>query len=227
MFELDALGLLENIYKSHQAAMLVGGSGLYIDAVCNGIDDFPVPDAKLRAELYRKLDTEGIENLQKQLLELDPNYYHQVDLQNTQRVLKAVEVCLQTGKPFSSFRTNPAKERPFIPIKIGLNRPREELYHRINLRVDAMMKEGLLDEVKGLYRFKHFNSLNTVGYKELFDYLDGKISLEGAVELIKRNSRRYAKRQITWWARDKEITWFSPEQVDIIVDFINERITNV
>ncbi len=227
MFELDVLDLLDKLYKTHQSAMLVGGSGLYIDAVCNGIDDFPAPDAELRAELYRKLDVEGIESLQKQLQALDPDYYNQVDFKNTQRVLKAVEVCLQTGKPFSSFRTNPAKERPFIPIKVGLNRPREELYQRINLRVDLMMKEGLLDEVKSLYEFKNLNSLNTVGYKELFDYLDGKTSLEEAVELIKRNSRRYAKRQLTWWARDKEITWFNPEQVDMIVDFINEQISHV
>ncbi len=225
-FELDALNLLDEIFISHQSAMLVGGSGLYIDAVCKGIDDFPPPDSNLRAELYLRLEVEGIESLLKQLQELDPEYYNQVDKKNTQRVLKAVEVCLQTGMPFSSFHTKPAKKRPFIPIKVGLNRPREELYHRINSRVDIMMQEGLLNEAKGLYEYKHLNSLNTVGYKELFDYLEGKQSLEEAVELIKRNSRRYAKRQLTWWARDKQITWYSPEQVVEIVDFISEKISH-
>ncbi len=226
MFELDVLSHLENIYNSHQSAMLVGGSGLYIDAVCNGIDDFPAPDTDLRKELYQQLSIEGIDSLRKQLQLLDPDYYNQVDLKNTQRILKAIEVCLQTGRPYSSFRTQPNKPRPFIPIKIGLNRTREELYQRINNRVDSMITDGLLAEVKGLYEFKHLNSLNTVGYKEMFDFLDGKISFDETVDLIKRNSRRYAKRQITWWTRDKEIVWFHPEQVDLIIDYIKNRIQN-
>lgn len=226
MFELDALELLQDIYKTHTSAMLVGGSGLYIDSVCNGIDDFPSPDINLRKELYQQLANEGIESIKKQLQLLDPEYYNQVDQFNTQRLLKALEVCLQTGRPYSSFRTQPNKPRPFNTIKIGLNRTREELYQRINDRVDDMLAEGLLAEVKGLYEFKHLNSLNTVGYKEIFDFMDGKITIEEAVELIKRNSRRYAKRQITWWARDKDITWFHPDQVDLIIDFVKNRIQN-
>ena len=226
MFELEVLDLLEDLYKTHQTAMLVGGSGLYIDAVSKGIDDFPSPDVELRKELYARLHKEGIEELRNQLRLLDPDYYNQVDLNNTQRILKAVEVCLQTGRTFSSFLTNPSKTRSFIPIKVGVNRPREELYQRINDRVELMLVEGLLAEVKSLYHLKHLNALNTVGYKELFDYLDGKITMDFAIELIKRNSRRYAKRQLTWWARDKEITWFHPEQVDLIVEFIGNRIQN-
>ncbi|RPH33207.1 MAG: tRNA (adenosine(37)-N6)-dimethylallyltransferase MiaA [Bacteroidales bacterium] len=226
MFELEALDRLEGIYKTHQSAMLVGGSGLYIDAVCNGIDDFPAPDIDLRKELYQQLSINGIDSLRKQLQTLDPDYYNQVDLKNTQRILKAVEVCLQTGRPFSSFRTQPNKPRSFIPIKIGLNRTRDELYQRINNRVDGMVADGLLAEVKGLYEFKHLNSLNTVGYKEIFDSLDGKITLEEAIELIKRNSRRYAKRQLTWWTRDKEIAWFNPEQANLIIEYTKNRIQN-
>lgn len=226
MFEIEVLNQLDELFKSHQSAMLVGGSGLYIDSVCNGIDDFPSPDAELRKDLYSQLHNEGIEGLKKQLQLLDPEYYNQVDLKNTQRILKAIEVCLQTGRPFSSFRTKPSKPRPFVPIKIGINRSREELYQRINDRVDGMIADGLVDEVKGLYNQKHLNALNTVGYKEIFEYLDGITTLEEAIELIKRNSRRYAKRQLTWWARDKEITWFHPKQVNMIIEFIKNKIQN-
>lgn len=225
MFETDVLSLLDNIFTNHQFAMLVGGSGLYIDAVCKGIDDFPAPDAELRKDLYERLNKEGIEGLRNLLKILDPDYYDQVDLKNTQRILKAVEVCLQTGKTFSSFLTNPNKARSFNIIKIGLNRPREELYQRINDRVDKMIEDGLLDEVKALYSVKHLNALNTVGYKEMFDYLDGKLKFDEAIELIKRNSRRYAKRQLTWWARDKEIKWFQPDQINSIIEYI-DQITN-
>jgi tRNA dimethylallyltransferase len=199
---------------------------LYIDAVCKGIDDFPAPDPNLRNDLYERLNNEGIDGIRKQLQLLDPEYYNQVDLKNTQRILKAVEVCLQTGKTFSSFHTNPSKSRPFDIIKIGLNRPREELYRRINDRVDKMIEDGLEAEVKSLQNLKHLNALNTVGYKELFDYFDGKVSLQMAVELIKRNSRRYAKRQLTWWTRDKEIQWFQPEQVDMIIEYINQVVSS-
>lgn len=226
MFELDVISLLEDIYKNHQSALLVGGSGLYIDAVCNGIDDFPSPDTELREQLYSQLQDEGIEEMRKKLQLLDPEYYKQVDLNNTQRILKAIEVCLQTGRTYSSYLTNPNKERFFTLIKVGLNRPREELYQRINDRVDKMVDEGLVDEVKGLYHLKNLNALNTVGYKEIFNYFDGKTSLLEAIDLIKRNSRRYAKRQLTWWSRDKEIVWFHPEQVTLIVDFIKTRIQN-
>ncbi|MGE0079167.1 MAG: tRNA (adenosine(37)-N6)-dimethylallyltransferase MiaA [Bacteroidales bacterium] len=224
MFEIDALNLLAEIHKTHKAAMLVGGSGLYIDALCNGIDDFPTPDAELRQSLLNQLETHGIESLRHQLKLLDPEYYNSVDLKNPQRVLKSLEVCLQTGKTYTSFLTNPSKERPFSIIKVGLNRDREELYNRINLRVDEMMREGLLDEAKQLYPLKHLNALNTVGYRELFDYFDGKHSLETAIELIKRNSRRYAKRQLTWWTRDNAIQWFHPAQNEEIVQFLNEKL---
>jgi len=226
MFEIDVINLLNDLYKTHQSVLLVGGSGLYIDAVCNGIDDFPAPDTELRKELLAQLKNEGVESLRKQLQLIDPEYYSQVDLKNSQRIIKALEVCLQTGKTYTSFLTNPKKERNFTPIKIGLNRPREELYHRINQRVDMMLKEGLLDEVKGLYNQKHLNALNTVGYKELFSYLDGLVTFDEAVDLIKQNSRRYAKRQLTWWTRDNKIDWFHPEQVDLILDHIKKVIKN-
>ncbi len=224
MFEIEALNLLTDIYKTHKAAMLVGGSGLYIDALCNGIDDFPTPDAELRQSLLKQLKNDGIESLRAQLKLLDPEYYNSVDLKNPQRVLKGLEVCLQTGRTYTSFLTNPSKQRPFQIIKVGLNREREELYNRINQRVDEMIQQGLVDETKSLYPLKHLNALNTVGYRELFDYLDGKHNLETAIELIKRNSRRYAKRQLTWWARDNKIHWFHPEQEEEIVLFLKERM---
>jgi tRNA dimethylallyltransferase len=224
MFELDAINLLDNFYKTHQNAMLVGGSMLYIDAVCKGIDDFPLPDAELRLSLEDQLKTEGIESLRAQLKLLDPIHYQQIDLKNSQRVLKAVEVCLQTGKPYSSFLTIPKKERPFDIIKIGLNRPREELYEAINARVDQMIEAGLVDEAKSLYPFRNHNALKTVGYREIFDYIDEKITLDKAIELIKRNSRHYAKRQLTWWARDNEIEWFHPNELDKIVIHLQAKL---
>lgn len=224
MFETDVLNLLADIYKTRQSAMLVGGSGLYIDAVCKGIDDFPSPDIELRKELYDQLYKEGVESLRSRLKLLDPEYFNQVDLKNTQRILKAVEVCIQTGKTYSSFLTNPNKIRSFNIIKIGLNRPREELYQRINSRVDQMVADGLVAEVKNLFDLKHLNALNTVGYKEIFDYLDGKQNLDEAIDLIKRNSRRYAKRQLTWWARDPEISWFHPDQIDLIIEYVERKM---
>jgi len=226
MFETEVLALLDEIFRNQNSAILVGGSGLYIDAVCKGIDDFPAPDADLRKDLYNELETKGIDNLRQQLKVLDPEYYNKVDLKNTQRILKAVEVCIQTGKTFTSFLSKTNKARNFEIIKIGLNRPREELYHRINCRVDKMIVDGLVDEVKGLYHLKHLNALNTVGYKEIFSFLDGKISLDEAINLIKRNSRRYAKRQLTWWARDKEIVWFNPYQIDLIIEHIKLKMKN-
>jgi tRNA dimethylallyltransferase len=224
MFELEALEVLDNIYKTHNSAMLVGGSMLYIDAVCRGIDDFPTPDTELRQALEKQLKDEGLESLRAHLKILDPEHYDEVDLKNSQRVLKALEVSLQTGKPYSSLRTNPQKERPFKIIKIGLNLPREELYQRINARVDQMIDEGLVAEAKGLYPHRHYNSLKTVGYREIFDYFDRKISLEKAIELIKRNSRHYAKRQLTWWTRDPQITWFNPNETYSILNHIENSI---
>lgn len=221
MFELEALELLNKIYLKQDVAMLVGGSMLYIDAVCHGIDNFPTPDSELRQSLENQLSTEGIESLRAQLKLLDPEFYNQIDLKNPKRILKAVEICLQTGKTYSSFLTNPQKERPFKTIKIGLNLTREELYKQINARVDQMINQGLVDEAKTLYPYRDHNALKTVGYREIFDYIDGNISLEKAIELIKRNSRRYAKRQLTWWGRDKEIEWFRPEEIVTIINYIN------
>lgn len=226
MFEVDALRELDNIYHFGDVAMMVGGSGLYIDAVCNGIDNFPEPDVELRQSLAQKLENEGVDAMRAMLRLLDPDYYATVDLKNSQRILKAVEVCLQTGKTYSSFLTTPQKKRDFKVVKIGLNRPRDELYSIINQRVDEMMRQGLLDEAKALYQYKNLNALNTVGYRELFCFLDGKITLEQAVELIKRNTRRFAKRQLTWWARDKSIKWFHPRQDMEIAYYCKQIIDN-
>ncbi|MBQ9471191.1 MAG: tRNA (adenosine(37)-N6)-dimethylallyltransferase MiaA [Bacteroidales bacterium] len=208
MYELDAMALLDQLYARQRVAMLVGGSGLYIDALCNGVDDFPEPDLALRQQLQQQ----GLQSLQEQLRTLDPVHYERVDLNNPQRVLKAVEVCLQTGRTFTSFLTAPRKPRPFTVIKVGLNIDRPTLYGRIDRRVDAMMAAGLLDEARSLYPQRGLNALRTVGYNELFQHFDGRIPLEHAVNLIKQNTRRYAKRQLTWWARDASIKWFTPNQ---------------
>lgn len=207
-YEIEALALLEELFKSHKRLVMTGGSGLYIDALCNGLDDFPAADQQLRKELSDKAATaEGLQELVLKLKEIDPQACEFVDLQNRQRVVRAVEVTLQTGKKFSEWRKNSKKERPFAIKKIGLTRDREELYDRINKRVDIMMEAGLLEEVKSLLQYRDMPALQTVGYKEIFEYLDGTITLDKAVELIKRNSRRYAKKQLTYWGRDKEITW--------------------
>lgn len=207
-YEIEAMALLEELFKSHRRLVMAGGSGLYIDALCNGLDDFPAADQNLRLELSRKASTsEGLAELVAQLEKIDPEAYQFVDLQNRQRVVRAVEVTLQTGKKFSEWRQNRKKERPFAIRKIGLIRERDELYDRINRRVDIMMEQGLLKEVESLLPYRDMPALRTVGYKEMFEYMDGKITLEKAVELIKRNSRHYAKKQLTYWGRDKEIVW--------------------
>lgn len=223
MFELDALKTLDVIFKSHSNALIVGGSMLYIDAICKGIDDFPSPDPELRKSLETQLKEQGIDSLRSQLKLLDPEQYNTIDLKNPQRILKAVEVCLQTGRPYSSFLTQPNRERPFRIVKIGLNRPREELYRLINQRVDKMIEDGLFDEVKSLLPFRNHNALKTVGYKEIIEHLDGNVTLETAIELVKRNSRRYAKRQLTWWSRDTDITWFNPENEDEVIEFAKKQ----
>lgn len=202
-YELEALALLDELFKTHDHLVMCGGSGLYIDALCNGLDDFPEADQVLRASLMQRLKTEGIASLQQQLLELDPETCRVIDMANHQRVVRALEVTLMTGRKFSSFKTQPRKQRPFSIRKIYLDRDREVLYERINRRVDLMMDAGLLDEVRSLSPYRHMPALNTVGYRELFDYLDEKTSLEEAVDLIKRNSRRYAKRQQTWWRKEE------------------------
>lgn len=206
-FELEALAKCEELFQRHDTVLMVGGSMLYIDAICKGIDDIPKIDEELRRELDLRLANEGVDALRNELKMLDPVYYRQVDPLNHKRIKHALEVCIQTGKPFSSFHTDTKKERPFDIEKIGFTRPREELYERINLRVDKMFEAGLLEEAKALYPYKGLNSLNTVGYKELFEYFDGNWTLEYAKQMIQQNSRHYAKKQITWFKRDEEIQW--------------------
>ena len=193
---------------------------MYIDAVCKGIDDIPTIDEETRHTLHQRLEAEGLETLAKELRLLDPEYYKTIDLKNTKRVVHALEVCYMTGKPYSSFRQGIKKGRPFRIIKIGLTRSRENLFNRINQRVDKMMQLGLMEEARRLYPMRHLNSLNTVGYKELFDYLDGRWPLEEAVERIKGNTRRYARKQLTWYKKDPQIMWFRPDQQQDIINYI-------
>jgi tRNA dimethylallyltransferase len=221
MFEVEVLELLKKQFHNNPLLLLIGGSTLYINAVFHGIDDLPTVDPQLRNDLQFQYKTHGIEYLRLKLKLLDPEYYQRVDLKNPNRLLKAIEISLMTGKPYSSFLTAPTKKRDFNIIKIGLNSERKALFERINTRVDEMLEQGLLDEVKLLQPYRHFNSLNTVGYKELFAYLDNKIPYIEAIDLIKQNTRKYAKRQITWFNRDAEITWFEPSQKTEILDFIN------
>ena len=199
--------MLEELFKEHDRLVMVGGSGMYIDALCNGLDDFPPADLQLRDSLMERLANEGIEALRNELKMLDRASYDTIDIANPQRVVRALEVTLQTGRKFSDWKSAPKKVRPFAIRKLGINREREELYSRINRRVDMMMEQGLLKEVEGLVEYKNLPALKTVGYREIFDYMDGRHSLETAVELIKRNSRHYAKKQLTYWGRDKEIKW--------------------
>jgi tRNA dimethylallyltransferase len=208
LFERDVLDLLPLLFEKNNFVLLSGGSGMYIDAVCNGIDDIPDIESGIREKYIAKYKDEGIEGLRAALKLLDPEHYSKVDLRNYKRILRALEICDTTGLPYSSFLKKQKKERDFGIIKIGLERTRDDLYSRINSRVDDMMKMGLEEEARLLYRFRNLNALNTVGYRELFDFFDEKISREKAIELIKRNSRRYAKRQITWWGKDKDIKWF-------------------
>ncbi|WP_321279248.1 tRNA (adenosine(37)-N6)-dimethylallyltransferase MiaA [Marinifilum fragile] len=223
--EKQTLALLEDLLQEKDQVLLVGGSMMYIDAVCNGIDEIPTIDPELRKEVFEKYEKEGLEYMRMQLKQLDPVFYNQVDLKNAKRVIHAVEICLMAGKPYSELRTNSRKQRDFDIIKIGLNRDREELYDRINRRVDIMIEEGLIEEAKSVFEYRHYNSLNTVGYKELFEHFEDKISLEKAIELIKRNSRRYAKRQLSWFRRDDEIQWFHPDQEKEIIEYLDKTIS--
>lgn len=223
-FEQEALRIIETIFSKKDCAILTGGSGLYINAVCSGFDELPEVDPKLREELNTAYSTNGLEPLQNRLKELDPEYYEAVDLQNPQRVIRALEVCISSGTTYSGFRKGKTNPRNFNIVKIGLDMDRSKLYERINQRVDEMIKAGLVDEVRSLLPFKDKNALQTVGYKELFDYFEGKHSLEHAIELIKQNTRRYAKRQLTWFRKDKEITWFTPQQKEEILVYIKEKI---
>lgn len=208
-FENEALSIIEKLHQEHNILIATGGSMMYIDALCKGIDDVPTIDETLRKDIYDLFAKEGLEPIKSQLKLLDPVFYDQVDLKNYKRVIHALEVCLMTGKPYSSFRTNTAKQRPFEIVKIGLMRDRDELYQRINIRVDQMMNDGLLEEARKFYPYRKLNSLNTVGYKELFQYFDGEWSLEFAIEKIKQNSRIYSRKQMTWFKRDKAINWIN------------------
>jgi tRNA dimethylallyltransferase len=224
LFERDVLELLPKLFSKKNLALMSGGSGMYIDSVCFGIDDIPDVDPSIRERYIMRYMEEGIEGLRSKLKLLDPEHYGKVDLNNYKRIIRALEICETAGKPYSSFLKKQKKERDFGIIKIGLDRPRDVLYKRINSRVDEMVRLGLEDEAKRLYDFRNLNALNSVGYKEFFDVFDGKISRERAIELIKRNSRRYAKRQLTWWGKDKEIKWFMPEDVGDIIEYIEETI---
>ena len=218
MYEQEVLSYIKE--SSSPIDLLSGGSMMYIDAVCNGIDDIPTVRDDIREEMKRRYQEEGLEALCEELRQLDPEHYAIVDRQNYRRVIHALEICHQTGKTYTSFRTQQKKERPFRIVKIGLNREREELYTRINQRVDQMMNDGLLDEVKGLINKRETNALNTVGYKELFDYLDGRWSLDEAVERIKGNTRRYARKQLTWYKRDEDMHWFHPNDKQELLNYL-------
>jgi len=223
MFEMEVLDLLEKLFLKKDILLLVGGSGLYVDAVCKGIDDIPTIDPEVRKNLVDQYNKEGIESLRRQLKYLDPEYYSNVDLKNHKRILKALEISLMTGQPYSSFLTKQPKVRNFQILKIGLNRERRELYEIIDQRVDSMVRSGLAEEAKTLFAYCKINALNTVGYKELFEHFEGKHTLEEAIRLIKRNSRRYAKRQLSWFSRDKEIAWFHPDDREEIIHFIEKK----
>ena len=219
-YEQDTIQLLDELFKENDVVMLVGGSMMYIDAVCNGMDDIPTVDAETREFWQKQFAEKGLEFIQNELKRLDPKHYEQVDVQNPKRILHALEICSMTGNPYSNLRTGERKQRNFNIIKIGLNRPRPELYDRINARVDEMMAEGLLKEAEQFYPHKQLNTLNTVGYKELYEFMDGNWTLDFAINMIKQDSRRYAKRQLTWFNRDKEIRWFMPEDEEIILEYI-------
>ena len=220
LFESQVTDLLNTLFKTSDYALMAGGSMMYIDAVCDGIDDIPTIDDETRATMKQRLKDEGLQKLCEELQRLDPEYYEIVDRQNPKRVVHALEICTMTGQTYTSFRKREKKDRPFRIVKIGLNRDREELYNRINARVDEMMQKGLLEEAEALYPMRESNALNTVGYKELFEYLNGRWPLEEAVERIKGNTRRYARKQLTWYKKDPQIHWFHPDQKKEIIDYI-------
>jgi tRNA dimethylallyltransferase len=222
MYEEQVMALLQNeLFAQGDLALMTGGSMMYIDAVCNGIDDIPTVDDVTRETLKRRLAEEGLERLCEELKRLDPEHYEVEDKKNPRRVVHALEICLMTGQTYTSFRKNERKERPFRIVKIGLNRPREELYERINSRVDQMMADGLLEEARRLYPRRELNALNTVGYKEMFAYLDGTWSLDEAVERLKGNTRRYARKQLTWFKKDPDVAWFAPNETEKIINHIS------
>ena len=222
-YEENVLQLLNQHFKHQQVALLSGGSMMYIDAVCQGIDDIPTVDEATRKLMKRRLETEGLDALVEELKVLDPEHYKIVDLHNPRRVIHALEICYMTGNTYSSYRKNTKKIRPFNIVKIGLNRPREEMYERINNRVLKMMEQGMIEEAKAVYPQKGLNSLNTVGYKELFAYFDGDISLDDAILKIQSNTRQYMRKQVTWFKHDNQIKWFSPTNIEEIINYIDDQ----
>lgn len=223
-YEHEALARLDELFKHHNIVVAVGGSGLYVQALCEGMDTLPEANEDLRQSLKERLEREGLEPLFEELQRLDPNYAEVVDRHNPARVMRALEVCITSGKPYSEQRKGEKQTRPFNIIKIGTDLPRDVLYERINLRVEMMLKDGLVAEAQAMLPKRHLNALQTVGYREMFDYFDGNSSLDEAIELIKRNSRRYAKRQLTWFRRDREIAWFSPHDIEGVISHIDTKI---
>ena len=223
-YEEEVMEKLKELFQTHSSVVMTGGSMMYIDAVCKGIDDIPTIDSDTRELMLKRYEKEGLEALCAELKLLDPEYYAQVDVKNPKRVIHALEICYMTGKTYTSFRTRSQKKRPFNILKIGLRREREELYERINRRVDLMMEEGLLEEAKRVYPYRSLNSLNTVGYKELFKFLDGEWELPFAIEKVKQNSRIYSRKQMTWFKRDADIIWFHPDQETEIMEYISRQI---
>ena len=223
-YEQESLARLDELFKRHDVVVAVGGSGLYIQALCEGMDNLPEANEELRQSLKQRLESEGVESLFEELLRLDPAYAEVVDRHNPSRIMRALEVCITSGKPYSHQRKGEKQQRPFRIVKIGTDLPRDVLYERINLRVDMMISEGLEAEARAMLPKRELNSLQTVGYREMFDYFDGRCSLDEAIELIKRNSRRYAKRQLTWFRRDAEVAWFSPHDIEPIISHIDTKI---
>jgi len=224
-YEAETLQLISALFAKVNPIILAGGSMLYVDTICNGIDDIPTVDPEIREDVIQWYEKNGIDELRERLLEIDPEYYQVADLNNPKRLLHAVEIHQMTGMPFTSFRKKTVKERPFRIIKVGINQDRKVLYDRINERVLRMMDAGLLEEAKSVYPYRNLNSLNTVGYKELFLHLDGDITLAEAVDLIQRNTRKYARKQLTWFRRDRQIEWFEPEQIQEIIDYVDQKMS--
>ena len=224
LYEQDVLNIINSQHTP--ISLLSGGSMMYIDAVCNGIDDIPTILPEIREEMMRRLETEGLEQMCNLLRELDPEHWNIVDRNNPRRVIHALEICIQTGKTYTSFRSNTIKERPFNIIKVGLNRDRDELYNRINQRVLDMIEEGMIEEALQVYPKRTLNSLNTVGYKELFEYLDGLTTLEEAIFKIQSNTRRYARKQLTWYKKDTAFQWFNPDNIEEILNYVHTMISN-
>lgn len=224
-YEVEVLKKLDSLFPSYPNILLTGGSMLYVDAVCKGIDDMPTVDRDTRNFMQEKYKKEGLDGLTRELKLLDPDYYYKVDLKNHKRIIHALEVCYMTGKPYSSFRTKEDKKRPFNILKIGLQRDRDELYNRINKRVEEMVEQGVIEEAKRVFHQRKLNSLNTVGYKELFKYIEGEWDLSFAIQKIQRNTRVYSKKQMTWFKRDTDIHWFHPSEENNILSFIDKELS--